>query len=78
MSPQENCTRANLTPAGMARGSGMGVEEQRLLLAEAVQAEGRTPAGRKMKKSFSSLLSGEEELTGEDAGNTEEFSGFLF
>lgn len=56
----------------------MGVEEQRLLLAEAVQAEGRTPAGRKMKKSFSSLLSGEEELTGEDAGNTEEFGAFLF
>lgn len=53
-------------------------EEQRLQRAGAPQAGGRTPAGRKMKKSFSSLLSGEGELREGDAGNAEEFGGFFF
>lgn len=53
-------------------------EEQRLQRAGAPQAEGRTPAGRKMKKRFSSLLSGEGELTEGDVGNAEEFGGFFF
>lgn len=50
----------------------------RLVCAGAPQAERRASAGRKMKKSFSSLLSGKEEQTEKDAGNAEEFGGFFF
>lgn len=58
--------------------SGMLMGKQRLLRAGAPQAERRASAGRKMKKSFSSLPSRKEEQTEEDAGNSEESGGFLF